>query len=93
MNRIAVAKKLIMLAKELSAANKPYVGIRGGKYEVFYAGETPTEESHGHKYNAVIGPFRTKAGAQCMADYGGHGNPHLQTVNDAEKMAERLKNK
>lgn len=68
-----------------------YVGInKSGHWKVFRSKEEPTHSSHGHIYGAVIGPFRTKAGAEFMAKYG-KGNPHLQTVADAERIAKYYK--
>jgi hypothetical protein len=67
---------------------KPYVGLKDGKRSVFKSETAPTESSHGHLYNAVIGPFRTNRGAVFMAEHG-HNNPHLQTVADAERIARR----
>lgn len=67
--------------------NKIYVGlIAGQKPQIFRSNVTPTEQSHGDFYNAVIGPFKTLRGAQFMRQFG-QGNPHCQTVNDAEKLA------
>lgn len=60
-----------------------------GKREVFKANYEPTHDSHGHIYEAVMGPFRTMRAALITRDYG-KGNPHLQTVADAEKVAKRL---
>lgn len=37
---------------------------------------------------AVIGPFRTVRGAEFMRQYG-EGNPHCQTVGDAERLAKQ----
>jgi len=54
--------------------------------KLFRSKTIPTGASHGDLYNAVIGPFRTKRGAEIMRDFG-QGNPHLQTVADAEWMA------
>lgn len=73
---------------------KYYVGFKSGgrKEEVFTSKTTPTNESHGHKYYASVGPFRTKAGAQVMVD-GGYGNPHTQTVAQCEKIAAKNKRK
>ncbi len=65
-----------------------YVGSKSGGLEVFRASK-PTPKSHGHVYRYVIGPFRTLAAARLMAKYGGHGNPHLQTVSDAEKLVKQ----
>jgi hypothetical protein len=70
---------------------KPYVGINNdGTREVFRAAN-PTEETHGQKYAAVIGPFKTKRAAEFMAKYG-RSNPHLQTVADAERIATWITN-
>lgn len=66
---------------------KLYVGLQGSKREVFRSATEPTETSHGHLYAASVGPFRTRRGAEFMARYGGNGNPHLQCVNDAERIA------
>ena len=70
-----------------------YVGLRHGvgkgKRVVFRSAVTPTIKSHGQRYAAVIGPFRTKRAAVMMATFGS-GNPHLQTVLDAERMAKRV---
>lgn len=52
-----------------------YVGLRTRKREVFRAPETPTQASHGNLYHSCIGPFRTKWGAQWVADNPGGGNP------------------
>lgn len=71
------------------ATGRIYVGLRGSIREVFRSSQTPTFPSHGKRYNAVIGPFRTIGGAKVMAEYG-RNNVHLQTVGDAEKMAKQL---
>ncbi len=72
--------------------NKIYVGlIAGQKPQVFRSKETPTEQSHGELYNAVVGPFKTLAGAQFMRRYG-QGNPHFCTVSDAERLAKIYEN-
>lgn len=72
---------------------RPYVGIvfRNEEkllplYEVFRSATEPTEESHGHLYGAVIGPFRTVRGANFMKECGPL-SPTCQTVSDAERMA------
>lgn len=72
----------------IDTRRKWYVGISdlGVKRETFTSYSEPTEKSHGHKYAAVIGPFRTKRGAEYMAKYG-RNNPHLQHVDDAERLA------
>jgi len=65
-----------------------YVGAApSGAREVFRATATPTVASHGSQYRYVIGPFRTKRGAEYLARYGGHDNPHLTCVADAERYA------
>ncbi len=67
---------------------KQYVGIRvdNGQYERFTSERTPVRETQGQLYSVVIGPFRTVRG---VAQFG-RGNPHVQHVNDAERLA--LKN-
>jgi hypothetical protein len=57
------------------------------KREVFRSHDTPSERTF-PEYAYVIGPFRTKKGAQFMADYG-FANPLCQTVSDAERLARR----
>lgn len=66
--------------------SKLYVGLSSGKREVFRSPTVPTHDSHGARFNAVVGPFRTRAGADFLARYGG-GNPHCQCVADAERLA------
>lgn len=61
-----------------------YVGL-GKKREVFTSATEPTQRSHGHLYAATIGPFPTFTGAAFMAKHG-QGNPHCQTVDDAERL-------
>ncbi len=68
-----------------------YVGLCiGGNREVFRYHMSPTTETHGEKYLAVIGPFRTRGGAVFMRD-NGRNNPHCQTVGDAERLSKALK--
>ena len=69
------------------ASGVPYVGLKEGNREVFFSNEEPTQESHGHLYNATIGPFKTYGAARVMVEWGGNNNPHLTCVNDAEKVA------
>lgn len=66
-----------------------YVGHTQGTLQVFKSENEPTRESHGALYAAVIGPFRTMRGARFMAEHG-RGNPHVQTVSDAERIAKQL---
>ena len=64
-----------------------YVGIRKCLARDLFASDTePTEATHGDRFLCVIGPFRTRAGAEFAAKFG-QGNPHLQTVDDAERLA------
>ncbi len=65
---------------------KIYVGIKSNNREVFTSEIEPTQQSHGHLYGAVIGAFRTRGAADYMVDHGGHSNPHLQSVADAERL-------
>lgn len=65
-----------------------YVGIRidTGIREAFKSETAPTRDSHGSKYGACVGPFKTKRGAEFLVKYG-KGNPHLTDVNTIEKIA------
>jgi hypothetical protein len=68
---------------------RPYVGVYPitGTMEVFEYDHEP-QFGEGLPYAAVIGPFDSIKGAHYMADHG-HGNPHLQTVADAEYHANK----
>lgn len=44
-----------------------------------------SRESHGDTYAAVMGPFRTRWAARFTAACG-QGNPHIQHVDDAERL-------
>ena len=64
-----------------------YLGKRKqGDLVQFRSPTIPTKESHGHQYTAVIGPFKSKVGASYFARYG-RNNPHIQTADDAERLA------
>ena len=65
---------------------KWYVGLQNGHRETFKSTERPTQAAWGGQYSAVIGPFRTQRGALFMARYG-TDNPHVCTVQDAERLA------
>ena len=68
-----------------------FVGCNAGKpWEVFRNETIPTHGSHGHLYDAVIGPFRTIRGAKFMETYG-RGNPHCRNVCEAEHLARKYK--
>lgn len=70
--------------------SKFYVGIQDGlKRKVFRSIGTPVWETHGTEFLAVIGPFRTKAGAEFMRDFG-QGNPHCCNVRQAEYLARKI---
>lgn len=63
-----------------------YVGLgEQGLRERFAADVEPTADSHPH-YLAVIGPYQTVEGADYSVKYGA-GNPHCQSVADAEFLA------
>lgn len=51
--------------------------------EEFESDKPPTKATHGRRYFAVTGPFRTKRGAEYLAD-----NPLCLTVDEAERLAE-----
>ena len=64
-----------------------YLGRRAqGDLILFHAARTPTKETHGLRFIAVIGPFRSKVGASYYARYG-KDNPHIRTADDAERLA------
>lgn len=64
-----------------------YLGKRRqGDLILFRSAQIPTRESHGQRFTAVIGPFRSKVGASFFARYG-RNNPQIRTVKDAERLA------
>jgi hypothetical protein len=64
-----------------------FLGKRGqDDLILFRSSTTPTKESHGHLYTAVIGPFKSKVGASYFARYG-RNNPHIRTADDADRLA------
>lgn len=67
-----------------------YVGMIRGTLdrEVFKSAQAPTQETHGDRYLAVIGPFRTMRAARFLATQ--YNNPHVQCVADAERIAKEL---
>jgi hypothetical protein len=70
----------------MKASRKRYwVGCKAGDWQVFQSAESPTEESHGHLYGAVIGPFPTARGA-CFMAWHGPNNPHCVSVAQAEQL-------
>lgn len=80
-------------------ATRIYVGYRTASHpggtgrEVFKADSEPTFDSHSHLYAAVIGPFRTMRAARFVASSAAVGNPHVQTVDDAERIAKEIANR
>ncbi len=64
---------------------KVYIGHKLGFREIFRSSNTPTSAEF-PQFAAVIGPFRTVRGANFMLKHG-YGNPHCQTVSDAERLA------
>lgn len=74
-----------------------YVGYRNGMLVREVIRVTPdqakTKEAvtaeTGTEYQALVGPFRTDAGAQTMAESFG---PKIQTVADAERYSKLLVN-
>ena len=54
---------------------------------IFRDAETSTPDRY--SFATVIGPFRTLRGARFMREHG-RGNPHIQCVNDAERIAAGL---
>ena len=65
---------------------RSYYG-KGHHREIFTTnGYMPTFHTHGIRYTAVIGPFRSRLAAEIMAKHG-ENNPHFQHVEDAESFA------
>ena len=64
-----------------------YVGLKGGRRFVFKSATVPTRATHGHRYNSVIGPYRTKRAAVWSAVQA--DNPHFQTAADAERISKQ----
>lgn len=67
-----------------------WIGYKYPVREIFRPDTTPTEIKYRHLYNACIGPFRTLRAAKYMLKYG-QNNPHLFTVNDAERLSKNDK--
>lgn len=66
-----------------------YVGLSctaTALFEVFRSKREPTEKEFGERFGAVVGPFRTKRGAEFFAAHS-LGNPHISCVDDAERIA------
>jgi hypothetical protein len=68
---------------------KYYIGIKVGRGRyLFQLANKPSYMVASHGYDAIIGPFQTKRGARFMQRYG-QGNPHCQTIKDAERLAKK----
>jgi hypothetical protein len=64
-----------------------YLGKRGeDDLILFHSISPPTQQTHGHLYKAVIGPFASRVGAGYFARYG-RDNPKIRTAADAERLA------
>lgn len=68
--------------------NRIYVGCKGVFRSTFRSKDTPTEQTHGKRFNCVIGPFRTVRGAKAMVHYG-YSNPHMPDVASAERIGKK----
>jgi hypothetical protein len=62
-----------------------FLGYKNCKPERFNSDTTPTFQSHGERFDYVIGPFRTVRGLKAMAQWG-NNNPHIRCVADAERI-------
>jgi len=71
-------------AKWYVAKYKPTIG--GKQLRAFRSETVPQDGEQDSAIAAVIGPFRTKRAALLMAEYG-FNNPHMQTVEDCERIA------
>ncbi len=71
---------------------KYYIGVNltdaGQRWRVFTAKTEPNHQTHGATFIYVIGPFPSRSTAAIMAHFG-KGNPHLQTVSQAVRMAKK----
>jgi hypothetical protein len=62
-----------------------YVGCRRNGAKVPFKTCDPSERANGRAFFALIGPFRTRRGAEYMAAAG--RSPTCLTVHDAEELA------
>ncbi len=78
----------LMSAEQMPQGPRVIVAHAGGRADEIFACETvPTFESHGNRYGAVVGPFRTKRAAIFMSRT--HPNPHCRTVSEAERLVKK----
>lgn len=68
------------------ATIKPYVLIRKDATSNESHRRIVTRFADGANIGAAIGPFETEFAADLMADFG-ENNPHMQTVEDCERIA------
>lgn len=61
-----------------------YVGRKNQIMEVIPSREKPTKQTHPH-FDSFIGAFKTRRGAEHMAEHGIERN--LKTISQAEKEA------
>mgnify|MGYP003420727257 FL=1 len=71
---------------------KLYVGTNSkkGVRRAFKSTKTPTEASHGHEFAAVLGPFRTKRGAEWCASHPGAWGSIAQMEDAAREAAMQM---
>ncbi len=67
-----------------------YVGYTEASLVAFESDTEPTQASHGDRFFAVMGPFKTQEAAEFMAKHG-RGNPHCGTVADVERIVRQRK--
>jgi hypothetical protein len=81
------------LKRGMDMATRIYVGFSSynpwSTREVFKSSHTPTQETHGDRYQWAMGPFRTMRGAKYMVDTTRRG-AYTQHVDDAEENAKIL---
>lgn len=72
-------------AEQMPDGPRVMIAHIGGRIDEIFACEcVPTFASHGQRYAAVIGPFRTKRAAIFMSRTA--PNPHCRTVSEAERL-------
>lgn len=65
--------------------NRVMIAHAGNRIDEIFACEfTPKHATHGQRYAAVTGPFRTKRAAIFMSRTS--PNPHCRTVSEAERL-------
>lgn len=69
---------------------KFYIGWNGRAYDILKLAVEPSHATHGTKYSHFVGPFATRRGAEFMARPEQRNNPHVQTSDDADRIARDL---